>query len=73
MPQGKKSMKKGKELKEKTSAELEQQLNDAKKELFEMRVRQVAGQLENPMRIRTVRRSIARIKTMLNQTAKAER
>lgn len=67
------TMKKIKQLTEKTPAELRQHLDDAKKELFEMRVRQVSGQMENPLRIRTTRRFIARIKTVMNQTAKAER
>jgi ribosomal protein L29 len=37
-----------------------------------MRLQQVSGQLENPLRIRAVRRSIARIKTVMNQAVKAE-
>ncbi|MCU0857340.1 MAG: 50S ribosomal protein L29 [Pontiellaceae bacterium] len=66
-------MKKVKQLTDLTAVELEQQLNDAKKELFAMRLQQVSGQLENPLRIRAVRRSVARIKTVMNQAAKAER
>jgi len=65
-------MKKSKKLTENTTAELQQQLDDAKKELFTMRLQQVSGQLENPLRIRAVRRSVARIKTVMNQAAKAE-
>lgn len=65
-------MKKSKKTTDNTAAELQQQLADAKKELFTMRLQQVSGQLENPLRIRTVRRSIARIKTAMNQAAKAE-
>jgi large subunit ribosomal protein L29 len=65
-------MKKTKQLTEQTADELQQQLDDAKKEHFELRLHQVSGQLENPLRIRTVRRSIARIKTIMNQAAKAE-
>ena len=65
-------MKKIKELKDMTDAELQQQLDDAKKELFNFRLQQVSGQLENPLQIRTVRRQIARIKTIMNQTATAE-
>lgn len=63
-------MKKVKELTDMTTVELQQQLEDAKKELFTLRLQQVAGQLENPLRIRAVRRSVARIKTVM--TAKAE-
>ncbi|HNX53879.1 MAG TPA: 50S ribosomal protein L29 [Pontiellaceae bacterium] len=65
-------MKKVKELTDMTTVELQQQLEDAKKELFTLRLQQVAGQLENPLRIRAVRRSVARIKTVMNQAAKAE-
>ena len=65
-------MKKIKELKDMTSAELLEQLEDAKKELFTLRLHQVSGQLENPLQIRAVRRSIARIKTIMNQAATAE-
>ena len=65
-------MKKAKKLTDNTTAELQQQLDDAKKELFTMRLQRVSGQLENPLRIRAVRRSIARIKTVMNQAAKAE-
>ena len=65
-------MKKTKELKDMTTAELLEQLEDAKKELFTLRLHQVSGQLENPLQIRAVRRSIARIKTIMNQAATAE-
>lgn len=65
-------MKKTKQLTDLTTVELQQQLDDAKKELFNMRLQQVSGQLENPLRIRAVRRSVARIKTVMNQAAKAE-
>ena len=65
-------MKKVKQLTDKTTVELQQQLDDAKKELFTLRLQQVSGQLENPLRIRAVRRSVARIKTVMNQAVKAE-
>lgn len=63
---------KTKELKDMTTAELREQLDDAKKEMFTLRLQQVSGQLENPLQIRAVRRSIARIKTIMNQAATAE-
>jgi len=65
-------MKKTKELKDMTGGELQEQLDDAKKELFNLRLQQVSGQLENPLQIRAVRRSIARIKTIMNQATTAE-
>ncbi len=64
--------KKTKDLTEMTGAELAQQLQDAQKELFTLRVQQVSGRLENPLQIRSVRRTVARIKTLMNQAAKAE-
>jgi len=66
-------MKKVNKLTDQTAIELQQQLDDAKRELFTLRLQQVSGQLENPLRIRAVRRSVARIKTGMNQAAKAER
>jgi large subunit ribosomal protein L29 len=65
-------MNKTKELKDMTTDELQAQLDDAKKEMFTLRLQQVSGQLENPLRIRTLRRSIARIKTIMNQAATAK-
>ncbi len=65
-------MKNTKELKDMTGDELQEQLGDAKKELFSLRLQQVSGQLENPLQIRAVRRSIARIKTIMNQATTAE-
>lgn len=64
---------KTKEFTDMTAGELKQQLDEKKKELFELRLQQVSGQLENPLRIRTARRTVARIKTVMNQAAKAER
>lgn len=47
-----------------TDAELAKKLDESKDELFKLRFQMVTGQLENPMRIREVRRSIARLKTV---------
>ncbi len=55
------------DLKEMTMEELEQQLQDIKKEQFNLKLQQVSGQLENPARITDLRRSVARIKTIQNQ------
>jgi large subunit ribosomal protein L29 len=65
-------MKKARQLNDMTTAELQAQLNDAKKEMFTLRLQQVSGQLENPLRIRTLRRTIARIKTIMNQAETAK-
>ncbi len=56
-----------KDLKEMTMEELDQQLQDIKKEQFNLKLQQVSGQLENPARIKDLRRSVARIKTIQNQ------
>ena len=45
--------------------ELEQRLADAKDELFNLRFKNVTGQLDNPSRLGIVRRDIARINTIL--------
>ena len=65
-------MNKTKQLIDMTTAELFVQLDDAKKEMFNLRLQQVSGQLENPLQIRAVRRQIARIKTIMNQATTAE-
>ena len=57
------------ELKSKTPDQLKEQLVALKKEAFNLRFQQATGQLENPARMRTVRRDVARVKTILNQKA----
>ncbi len=54
------------ELKEMTVEELGTQRRDLKQEMINLRVQQQSGQLENPARIRAVRRTIARIETILS-------
>ena len=54
------------ELKEMTVEELDQQLEEIKKEQFNLKLQQVSGQLENQARIKELRRSVARIKTIQN-------
>lgn len=60
-------MKKAKELRELSDEELKQRLSDLKDELFRLRFQLATGQLENPMRIREVRRDYARTKTILRE------
>ena len=57
------------ELRAKTPDELRSRLVELKKEAFNLRFRQATNQLENTARIRTVRRDVARVKTILNQKA----
>ena len=56
-----------KELREMTVEELDQQLSELKKEQFNLKLQQVSGQLENPARIKELRRSVACIKTIQNE------
>ncbi|MCL4405607.1 MAG: 50S ribosomal protein L29 [Firmicutes bacterium] len=50
-----------------TNDELKEKLDDFKGELFNLRFQLATGQLENPMRIREVKRDIARVKTILTE------
>ncbi len=56
------------ELREKSRDELEQELLDLRKEQFNLRVAQATGQLARPDQVKKVRRNIARVKTVLNQS-----
>jgi large subunit ribosomal protein L29 len=55
------------ELREKTRDELVDQLNGTYQELFNLRVRRGIQDLPNPLRLRRLRRDIARIKTVLRE------
>ena len=59
------------ELKNKSDAELAQELVAAKKELFNLRFQNATNQLDNTARIKEVRRNIARIQTVIAQKANA--
>ena len=56
-----------KDLRSNSSKDLQVKLNDLKGELFNLRFQLATGQLENPMRIREVKKSIAQIKTILRE------
>ncbi len=56
-----------KDIRDMNDAELMQKIEDLKSELFNLRFRLVTGQLENPMRIKEVRKTIARVKTILHE------
>ena len=55
---------KARELRDYSDSELDGKLSELKEELFNLRFQLATGQLENPMRIRDVRKSIARVKTV---------
>jgi large subunit ribosomal protein L29 len=50
-----------------TDIELENELVKMKTELFNLRFQHVTGQLENPVKMREVKRDIARIKTVIRE------
>ncbi|MBS3887116.1 MAG: 50S ribosomal protein L29 [Dethiobacter sp.] len=58
---------KANELKDFSDVELVGKLSELKEELFNLRFQMATGQLENHMRIREVRKSIARVKTIQRQ------
>jgi len=58
---------KAKELVDMDADELEAKLAEAKEELFNLRFQNVTGQLDNPHRLREVRKDIARILTAIRQ------
>lgn len=55
------------ELRDLTNAELEQKLRESKEELFNLRFQHATAQLDNPMRIKEVKKTIARVKTILRE------
>ena len=59
------------ELRDKTPDQLREELANLKKESFNLRFQQATGQLENPARLRSVRRDVARVNTILNEKAQA--
>ena len=59
------------EMREKTPDQLRDELTNLKKESFNLRFQQASSQMENTARIRQVRRSAARVKTILNEKAVA--
>ena len=56
-----------KEIRDKKDDELKKTLDEFKSELFDLRFEKATGSIDNPMRIRELRRSIARIYTVLKE------
>ena len=63
---------KASELREMTSAELDSKLQSLKEELFNLRFQLTVNQLENRMRIKAVKKDIARVQTVIRQNELAE-
>ena len=60
---------KAKELREMSEVELNKKLADLKQELFNLRFKHAINQLDNPVRIDTVKKDIARVMTILAEKA----
>ena len=58
---------KAKELRQLSDTELKNKLNELKAELFNLRFQLATGQLDNPARIKQVRKDIARVKTIMRK------
>ena len=58
---------KAKEIRDLTTSEIEEQIKSSKEELFNLRFQLATGQVEETARIRTVRKTIARLKTVARE------
>ncbi len=58
---------KASEIREMTLVELNNKLEDLRKELFNLRFQHAVNQLDNPMRIKAVKKDIARVKTFIRE------
>ncbi len=54
-------------LRDMTRDELLQKMHELKEETFNLRMRQTLKELDNPLRLRTIRRDIARIESILSE------
>lgn len=61
-----------KELRQLPTEELKIQLRDAQEELANLKFQHALRQLDNPLRLRTLRRDIARLKTLLRERERVE-
>lgn len=59
-----------KEIREKSNEELLQDIDTLKEELFNLRFQQATGQLENSARMKDIKKTIARIKTIMGERAR---
>ena len=58
---------KASEIREKSQLELQKELSELKSELFKLRFQLATNQLENPMKLKDVKKSIARVKTIMRE------
>jgi large subunit ribosomal protein L29 len=59
-----------KEIRDKSVPDLVDAKNTAKQEIFNLRLQQKSGQIENPARLRSLRKTIARVETVLTELAR---
>ena len=62
---------KSNELRDKSTDELTTRERELREQLFKLRFQRATGRMESPAKMRQVRREIARIKTLLNEKARA--
>ncbi len=60
-----------KEIRELTLEELASRKRELRDETFHLRIQQQSGQLENPSQLRTIRREVAQVETVITQKKKA--
>lgn len=60
-----------KEIRDLSTEDLNQEVEDLKEELFNLRFQQAVGQLEDTTRLRSVKKTIARILTVINERSQA--
>ncbi len=58
---------KAKDIRERSDDELRTALGDLEEQLFKLRFQKSTGQIENPIKIREVRKDIARVMTVMNE------
>jgi len=56
-----------KEIRDRSDDELRKALSDLEEQLFKLRFQKSTGQIENPQKIREVRKDIARVQTVINE------
>ena len=55
------------EIRKLSTEEINKKITESKEELFNLRMKQATGNLENPSRIRELRKTVARLKTILRE------
>jgi len=60
-----------KEVRDLSNEQLEKEIKDLSEELYNLRFAQATGSLENPSRIKEIKKTIARIKTVMTERANA--